>query len=137
MIERFNGRIREVLAGTRFCSGEPLEDTLIRYVKVYNQHIPQKALGHVSPIQSMKEWHKKRPALFKKNVYNLTGLDTHTVLEWMDGKYRLLCQKLPSRKRLFNDLRTLTRYLCFASWEALMDFMLASFDSPTPKPKTG
>jgi len=61
----------------------------------------------------------------------------HTALEWMDGKYRLLRQKSPSRKRLFNDLRTLTRYLCFASWEALVDFMLASFDSPAPKPKTG
>jgi len=75
MIERFNGRIADVLATTRFDSSQSLAGTLIRYVKVYNQHIPQKALGHVSPIQSMKEWHKKRPALFKKNVYNLTGLD--------------------------------------------------------------
>jgi len=61
----------------------------------------------------------------------------HTVLEWMDDNYRLLRQKLPSRRRLFNDLRTLTRYLCFASWDALMDFMLASFDPPTREPETG
>ncbi len=61
----------------------------------------------------------------------------HTVLEWMDGKYRLLRKKLPSRKRLFNDIRTLTSYLCFDTWEALMDFMLKSFEPPPPKPKSG
>ena len=62
----------------------------------------------------------------------------HTVLEWMDSKYRLLRQKLPSRKRFFNDIRTLTSYLCFSSWDALMDFMLDSFKTPTPsKPGTG
>jgi len=61
----------------------------------------------------------------------------HTVLEWMDDKYQLLRKRLPSRKRLFNDIRTLTSYLCFETWEALMDFMLKSFDPPTPEPKTG
>ena len=62
---------------------------------------------------------------------------THTVLEWMDDKYQLLRKKLSSRKRLFNDIRTLTSYLCFETWEALMDFMLKSFEPPPPKPKTG
>ena len=62
---------------------------------------------------------------------------THTVLEWMDDKYRLLRQKLSSRQRLFNDIRTLTSYLCFETWEALMDFMLNSFESPPPEPKSG
>jgi hypothetical protein len=61
----------------------------------------------------------------------------HTLLEWMDDKYQLLRQKLPSRKRLFSDIRTLTSYLCFASWEALMTFMLQSFEPAPPKPKTG
>ena len=32
----------------------------------------------------------------------------HTVLEWMDDQYQLLRQKLPSRQRLFSDIRTLT-----------------------------
>jgi len=49
MIERLNGRIAEVLATTRFDSAEHLADTIKRYVKVYNQHIPQKALGHSPP----------------------------------------------------------------------------------------
>lgn len=63
---------------------------------------------------------------------------THTVLEWMDDKYQLLRRKLPSRQRLFNDIRTLTSYLCFNSWEALMDFMLKSFKPlPPVGPKTG
>ena len=61
----------------------------------------------------------------------------HTVLDWADDKFQLLRKKLPSRKRLFNDIKTLTSYLCFDSWEALMDFMLESFNHPPPKPKTG
>ena len=62
---------------------------------------------------------------------------THTVLEWADDKFQLLRQKLPSRRRLFDDIKTLTSYLCFDSWEALIDFMLESFNRPPPEPKTG
>ena len=76
MIERFNGRISEILTTTRFDSAETLAQTLKRYVQVYNQHIPQKALGHIAPIQALKDWRDKRPELFKKRVYNLQGLDT-------------------------------------------------------------
>jgi len=56
MIGRFNGCIAEVLATTRFDSAEHFADTIKRYVKVYNQHIPQKALGHSPPLQAMKNW---------------------------------------------------------------------------------
>lgn len=48
----------------------------------------------------------------------------HTLLELMDDKFCLLRQKLPSRKRLFDDMKALTTYLCFDSWEHLLDFML-------------
>ena len=48
----------------------------------------------------------------------------HTLLDLMDGKFRLLKQKLPSRQRLFDDMKALTTYLCFDSWEHLLDFML-------------
>ncbi|EGV27526.1 Integrase catalytic region [Thiorhodococcus drewsii AZ1] len=75
MVERFNGRIAEVLATTRFDSSQSLEQTITRYVQVYNQHIPQKALGHIAPIQALKDWAEKRPELFKKRVYNLRGFD--------------------------------------------------------------
>jgi hypothetical protein len=60
----------------------------------------------------------------------------HTGLEWMDDKFCLLRQKLPSRQRLFNDIRALTTYLCFDSGEALLDFMLCGWFSPLPKPNT-
>jgi transposase-like protein len=82
MVERFNGRISEVLATTRFDSSKSLAETLKQYVRVYNQHIPQKALGHIAPIQALKDWREKRPDLFKKHVYNLAGLDTRTGAAW-------------------------------------------------------
>ena len=76
MIERFNGRIAEVLNTTRFRSGEHLNDTITRYVKVYNQHIPQRALDHLSPIEKLKTWYRERPELFRKRPYNQPGLDS-------------------------------------------------------------
>lgn len=79
MVERFNGRISEVVKQTRFASAAELETTLERYVKTYNQLIPQRALNHLSPIQALKEWQKKKPKLFKKRVYNQPGLDTFQV----------------------------------------------------------
>lgn len=77
MVERFNGRISEVVKQTRFASAAELETTLERYVKTYNQLIPQRALNHLSPIQALKEWQKKKPKLFKKRVYNQPGLDKY------------------------------------------------------------
>jgi hypothetical protein len=52
----------------------------------------------------------------------------------MEDKYWLLRQHLSSRKRLFNDTRTLTSYLCFKTWEALMELMLKSFKPPLRSP---
>ncbi|BEV70834.1 hypothetical protein THUN1379_03160 [Paludibacterium sp. THUN1379] len=60
----------------RFKSGEGLAQTLERYVWLYNQHLPQLALQHLTPIQAMKSWRKRRPDLFKKRICNRPGLDT-------------------------------------------------------------
>ena len=79
MVERFNGRISEILATTHFDASKDLQETLYQYQKIYNHHIPQKNLGHITPIQALKDWHKKRPELFKKKVYNLSRLDTSLV----------------------------------------------------------
>jgi hypothetical protein len=76
MVERFNGRISEVVSQTRFASAADLEQTLHNYLNVYNQHIPQRALGHKSPVEALKEWQKKKPELFLKRVYKQAGLDT-------------------------------------------------------------
>ncbi|EAR22044.1 putative transcriptional regulator, Fis family protein [Nitrococcus mobilis Nb-231] len=46
MVERFNGRISDVLATTHFRSGEDLQTTIERHVKLYNEHLPQRALQH-------------------------------------------------------------------------------------------
>ena len=66
MVERFNGRIEEVLRSHHFRSGEELETTLLRYVALYNQQLPQSALGSKTPLQAMKDWHQLKPDLFKK-----------------------------------------------------------------------
>ena len=74
MSERFNGRSAEVLATTPTPpSTWPIPSNAT--FKVYNQHIPQKALGHSPPLQAMKYWSRKQTQLFKKCVYNLAGLD--------------------------------------------------------------
>jgi len=75
MVERFNGRIEEVLQSHHFHSGEELETTLHRYVLLYNQQLPQSALGSKTPLQAMKDWHKLKTELFKKQPYYLTGCD--------------------------------------------------------------
>jgi hypothetical protein len=75
-VECFNGRIEEVLQSHHFRSGEDLETTLHRYVWRYDQQLPQSALGNKAPLRAMKEGHKLRPELFKKQPYYLPGCDT-------------------------------------------------------------
>ena len=75
MVERFNGRIEEVLQSHHFRSGEELEATLHRYVWLYNQKLPQSALRSQTPLHAMKEWHKLKPQLFKEQPYYLPGCD--------------------------------------------------------------
>jgi transposase InsO family protein len=76
MVERFNGRIEEVLRSHHFKPGEEFQTTLDRYVLLYNQQLPQSALGSKTPLQAMKDWRKLKPELFKKQRYHLPGCDT-------------------------------------------------------------
>ena len=76
MVERFNGRISEVVTRTHVESARELKAALLQYVRVYNYSMPQKSIGHISPVQSLKRWQDTHPELFKKRVYNQTGLDT-------------------------------------------------------------
>lgn len=59
---------------------------------------------------------------------NLLAFLFHTVLELVDDKYRLLRQELAARQTFFNDIRTLTRYLCFDGWQHLLDFMIEQLE---------
>lgn len=55
---------------------------------------------------------------------NILAFLFHTILEFVDEKYRLLRKTLPRRKTFFDDIRALTRYVCFESWDHMLDFML-------------
>ncbi|UCG19385.1 MAG: transposase, partial [Thiotrichales bacterium] len=76
MVERFNGRVSILLATTHFISSEQLANKLDEYLKLYNNHIVQKNLGHVTPVAKLKEWQKTHPELFVKKVYNQLRPDT-------------------------------------------------------------
>lgn len=76
MVERFNGRLAQVLRSHHFDSAEDLETTLHRFVWLYNEHLPQKALAHVPPVQALKRWRESHPELFSKQVRNHPGPDT-------------------------------------------------------------
>jgi transposase InsO family protein len=69
MVERFNGRIEEVLQSHHVRSGEDLETTLHRYVWLYNHQLPQSALGSKPPLQAMKDWYTLKLQLLRKQPY--------------------------------------------------------------------
>lgn len=51
MVERFNGRISDILATVQFRASESLQTAIARYTKLYNDHLPRKALVHKTPLQ--------------------------------------------------------------------------------------
>ena len=75
MVERFNGRIEDVLQSHRFQSGEDLEQTLLRYVRLHNGQLPRCVLKSRTPIDALKAWQRQKPELFKKRPYNHPGWD--------------------------------------------------------------
>ena len=75
MVERFNGRISDILATTRFRSRDDLQTTIERYAMLYNDPLPQKALGHNTPLQAMRTWQEQKPELFVRNPKKQAGLD--------------------------------------------------------------
>ena len=75
MVERFNGRISELIRQTYLANAAELDTTLYSYLKLYNHHIPQRAIDGKTPIQALKKWQQEKPDLFLKRVYDQTGLD--------------------------------------------------------------
>ena len=63
---------------------------------------------------------------------NLLAFLFHTLLELYDPRYQLIRRTLPRRDRFFNDVKALTQYMLFGSWEALMLFMLEGLDLEDP-----
>jgi hypothetical protein len=72
---RVNGRIEAVLQGHHARPGEELDTTLHRPVRLRARKLPQPAPGRTSPLQAMKDWHKLKPRLFRKQPYDLPGCD--------------------------------------------------------------
>lgn len=72
MVKRFNGRIADVLKTHRFNSRDDMQQTLERYVALYNHQLPHSALGSKTPMQAMKQWW---PDLFHKRPYDRPGCD--------------------------------------------------------------
>ena len=79
MVERFNGRISDVLKTHRFHSGEDMRQTLERYAHLYNHQLPQSALQSKTPIQAMKDWYDDKPELFIKRPTNRPGCDNYAM----------------------------------------------------------
>lgn len=63
---------------------------------------------------------------------NILALLFHTLLALNDTKYRLLRAHLSTRKTFFNDLRALTRYVCFDNWDHLLTFMIEGLELDMP-----
>jgi hypothetical protein len=66
---------------------------------------------------------------------NLLAFLFHTILHLIDERYQRLREHLGARQTFFNDMRTLTRYLCFDTWDHLLNFMIAQLEldiSPAP-----
>ncbi len=75
MVERFNGRISQILKTNRFISSHELSDVLERYRNVYNHHVAQRALNHKTPQEMMKDWYQRKPEIFLQDPTNVPGLD--------------------------------------------------------------
>ncbi|MDR0717962.1 MAG: integrase core domain-containing protein, partial [Azoarcus sp.] len=76
MVERFNGRISELCQQTRFASAAELEQTLKDYLLAYNHFIPQRAIGHRSPVDALASWYEQHPELFVRQAHNQAERDS-------------------------------------------------------------
>ena len=72
MVERFNGRISHVVKSTRFANADEMKATLLQYLELYNHHVVQRNLGHLTPVKALKGWYGKKPELFNKRAYDQT-----------------------------------------------------------------
>ncbi len=68
--------LRDLIAELEARTTGDLEQTLMRYVHLYNTQLPQSALRSRTPMQAMKDWHKSHPHLFVKSPRNHPGRDT-------------------------------------------------------------
>jgi len=63
---------------------------------------------------------------------NILAFLTHTAQHLLNNAYRLLRDTLAVRRTFFNDLKALTRYMIFDSWDSLFAFMLDGLELELP-----
>lgn len=65
-------------------------------------------------------------------TFNLLAFLFHTILGMTDIKYKMIRDKLPTRQIFFEHVRALTTYICFESWNAMLDFMMRGLEMEVP-----
>ncbi len=89
---------------------------------IHNQEVKD---VETSAVSSDEMW-----SFVEKNRKTAYHQSFHSVLHLIDASYQLIRQKRGTHKDFFQDIVTLTKYLCFESWEHLLEFMLS--DKPVP-----
>lgn len=78
MVERFNGRVAGELRRSRFRTYKELGRALQGYRNAYLAFIPQKALGHKTPLAKLHDYYKTHSQCFWKPPPNLPRPDTYS-----------------------------------------------------------
>lgn len=65
-------------------------------------------------------------------AFNILAFLFHTLLHFLDKRYQLLRNSLPTRKTFFDDVRALTRYMYFENWDHLLIFMIKGLELDDP-----
>ncbi len=60
---------------------------------------------------------------------NLLAFLFHNVLDLVNGRYQKIREILVTRKRFFNDIRALLKYVWFQNWQDLFLFILTEGES--------
>ena len=111
-----------MLQSPHFRSGEDLATTLHRCVLLCHQQFPHSALGSKSPLQAMKDWHKLKFDLLKKQPYDLPGREN------LVGKHPKIAMKKTTDTFIARNGRAAKlRYLLMQVWAAILQRIAFSY----------
>ena len=112
--------VAEIVQVGRMCW--KVENETINVLKNYGHHLDHN-FGHGQQHLST--------VLFALNLFAFL---VHTAQHLTNEPYRLLRGTLAVRRTFFHDIKALTRYIVFDSWEALFNFMLDGLELTIPPP---
>jgi len=92
-VERFNGRIAEILRHNHFDDYDKLSQALEYYLRCYNFFNKQKNLGYKTPAEKMKDWYEKDRKFFKDNF----DIDSYNLAQ--PNKYYLRCYNFFNKQK--------------------------------------